>query len=358
MRFMLVLAAWLFLLSMFAVSCPNSEEHNLAGRWISLAAPGPGEPLTYNAWPAVDQFDEATDDEGDEYQQQVQSVRYCYKTKADYDTLHFILEEANIKHWAIAEMNSAFRLRSDVGDQNNPHKLCICDQEGVRRDALQISDVTNDPAFVGKAGSTTQGYTDSSIDDTAGRHFLKFRRIYTEPGRAADETDVLLFAHQIGHAICLEHEHARPDRDQYIEFRCENLIDYDDVVKKIAEAGSDHTIAKACSDRDVALKYGFSAWAYLPGHLNILGGNVWSQRFDEDSIMIYNSYDGGAEGKGPVIMRKNGASRTEIQMGGFMRSVSDGDVARVRQMYPEKDFNWESEKDMAPGWLPHGQRKN
>lgn len=39
--------------------------------------------------------------------------------------------------------------------------------------------------------------------------------------------------HELGHAAGLEHEHARPDSKDHIIFKCENLRNYDEVLKHV-----------------------------------------------------------------------------------------------------------------------------
>lgn len=175
-----------------------------------------------------------------------------------------------------------------------------------------------------------------------------------------------------GHAIGLEHEHSRPDASEYVWFYCENLADYDEVSRPSlffclwkspltfaqvkAKIQPPDTIEDACKSRETALRYQFSAWAYLPNpNQGVLGQNAWSIGFDRDSIMIYGSYDGGKElpstdrslgkpvllGHGPDDKDPNSGTRYKIYMGGSSNKayadISSGDTARVAQLYPPKE---------------------
>ncbi|KXS99210.1 hypothetical protein AC578_6901 [Pseudocercospora eumusae] len=148
-----------------------------------------------------------------------------------------------------------------------------------------------------------------------------------------------------GHAIGFDHEQSRPDASQYLDFRCGNLRDYEETKRKIEEANNGDTIEDA--------KYGFSAEHFLPEVTSALGFAQWSKDFDDESIMLYGSYDGSKVDR-PVLLRKRKgrASVPDLKMGGWAQAVSMGDVARVCQLYPDEQFNAEEANDSDPGWAP------
>ncbi|KAF7198302.1 hypothetical protein HII31_00041 [Pseudocercospora fuligena] len=315
------------------VACPPPD-HPLLKRWYSVGSPVQGEPLTNHAWPAI----EPASGSG-----RIQPVRYCWATESDYDTLHVLFEQA-VQYWDIAKEQSALRIRSDTGTTSEPHKKCICSDPGVRPDALRVFDITGKDEYRGAGGVTTRGYRWDLT--TAGRHYLKFRR-------TDERLDVLIMAHEIGHAIGFDHEQSRPDASQYLDFRCGNLLDYEETKRKIEEANNGDTIEDACKDRYIARKYGFSAEHFLPEVTRALGSAQWSKDFDDESIMLYGSYDGSKENR-PVLLRKRRgqASVADLKMGGWAGAVSIGDVARVCQLYPDEHFDADEANENDPGWAP------
>lgn len=117
-------------------------------------------------------YEDIQDHNGKINKQQIQPIRYCYLTQADYDTLHETVE-AGIGAWDIAAQQSSLRMYSALGSLGDPHKLSICGQSGVQLDALHISDVTGKdmPTW------TTVGYHSAELyGNRPGRHLLTFER--------------------------------------------------------------------------------------------------------------------------------------------------------------------------------------
>ncbi|PYH98158.1 hypothetical protein BO71DRAFT_406441 [Aspergillus ellipticus CBS 707.79] len=168
------------------------------------------------------------------------------------------------------------------------------------------------------------------------------------------------FAHEIGHAWGLVHEHQRPDlweRQTYphatatsgfLLFDCENLSDYDTILKKVGE----NSMPTVCTSRAAAESAGFSAMQYLP-----FGDEQaqWSGNVDWDSIMMYPSIAGGkttADGDRAVVYTKS--DKTQI---GFNIKPTVLDVENLISMYPSSKvrdalcFLWQSCSQLQTSFL-------
>ncbi|KAH9810524.1 hypothetical protein Tdes44962_MAKER10417, partial [Teratosphaeria destructans] len=198
---------------------------------------------------------------------------------------------------------------------------------------------------------TTTGYRYGSAE--AGQHALVFCE--AKPGEEGAWTRpfaVRSLMHELGHAVGLTHEHQRVDRGEWLWFYCRRLAAY----KQLKEDGTLMIDAKAMFEEEATEKERFElvcqiqeyAQAYLPDALPYIKGNNMadprfetyeaSSQFDFDSIMIYNSYPGGGKvgtSKDWVLTRKSDGS--PVWMGGEQdpskAAISEGDVARVKQLY-------------------------
>lgn len=151
------------------------------------------------------------------------------------------------------------------------------------------------------------------------------------------ENPIWNYAHEIGHAWGLMHEHQRPDQwdtnhggkasENKFKWYCANLDDYDTKTADLNEA----SINTVCTKRGSAAVLNFSALDYLP-----VGDRQMenSGTVDYDSIMMYPSVAGGtrtASGRETVYTLADG---TAI---GYNNVPTVNDVDNLIAMYPASE---------------------
>lgn len=287
-----------------------------------------------------------------------QPVRYCFADPRSQHNLAPILTQA-IANWSPATLSSNLQIIPD-----NEAAL-LCTDPAVRPDALIITDMTkpNDktwnhgPDCPTDSASTGYDYTSTS----RGRHKLDFCHLDPQDVKGTTALAIQAMTHELGHAIGLQHEHQRDDRDAYITFHCSKLTGYE-AAKRKAEIDErayfeddDDLPARmslTCNDDDIAADYLPAAVAFIKGKDHRIEsekekwkGYKFSKPFDYDSIMMYNSHANapedvdGMKAENWVLTRVD--NQGPVWQGGSADvrrvRVSEGDVARVAQLYPKGD---------------------
>ncbi|KFY47844.1 hypothetical protein V495_01789 [Pseudogymnoascus sp. VKM F-4514 (FW-929)] len=265
------------------------------------------------------------------------TVRYCYENEDTKSRLHSQLMEAH-ERWVTAGLSSKFKLV--------PAKPEECQEKPY--DVLHIK-------YSGETGgiSTFVGFPgpDNSIRD--GEDGKVPSMVLSDTTTKGMLDPVSNYAHELGHAWGLFHEHQNPafwgglpDHETGSVFgpgnnnwNCQNLDDYARVQAKLNELTTMHEMEDLCQSRQLAAFYNFTAYDYLPypksyGISHSSGGRT--SDVDWTSIMIYPSGSGGimdatipgSDQRRPILMRPD--TDTRIPINGF---PTGQDVAGIKKLY-------------------------
>ena len=170
------------------------------------------------------------------------------------------------------------------------------------------------------------------------------------------------------------HEHQRWDRDDYLEFRCNNLWGINDSISKVtAHEGitSQEAAELLCNNAHKAREYDAPSVPYIKGdgldpatkpQLDGPGG------FDRESIMLYDSYLGSYDtiydvnlNSAVLVTIRKDANGNKIPGSDTMFRAalrpSQRDAEFVRRFYPWDESKFEEWEREHPGENPEGLMK-
>jgi hypothetical protein len=277
------------------------NEHHLWKRYVTVAA-GTGN-ADIQLWPA-------------------KTIKYCFENSNARSILFDDLMDAVQRWYASGLPEDQFKYQEVSASEctSNRANVLLIKYSAPGTGPGQSSMATT-PAKVPR-GPGVDGPTMVLTDDDTMGHLDK----------------VANYAHELGHAWGLYHEHQNPyfwesaygnedgSRFGATNFNCQNLKDYADVQRKIQEKIDNYPnglgevvygshFHDVCVKRSVAKEYKFSAYDYLPFPLSeCVPGTTSENEIDWESIMIYPSGAGGTgtaaaggpDTRNPILLKPNG----------------------------------------------------
>ena len=145
------------------------------------------------------------------------------------------------------------------------------------------------------------------------------------------------------------HEQCRNDRDDYAEYRCQNVEGYDEAFGRALTAGELSAATELCDNKKVAEKYGFDGSQFTKNHeMGEEAPGIFDEgSFDRGSVMLYPSNAFSKSECSPsnmdacpmvAIDKVNGKETGKSWIYANV-APSNGDVAFVKKWYP-----WEGAK--------------
>lgn len=253
------------------------------------------------------------------------TIRYCFENEQTKEKLLYDLEAARDRWYFNSLPENDFQL-TEVSDA-----VCKSDRANV----LLIK--YNDQGYL----ATTPGIPPLDAKD----------KKYEGPTMSlSDKEDVGLlevignYAHELGHAWGLLHEHQNPafwtapysaGQTQIFTWNCQNLKDWKEVSGRLTDPDDQQQL---CESRAFAHEQKFSAAEYLP----FLGGQrapsvaiAGDDDVDWKSIMLYPSGAGavgaaapGNDQRAPILLKRSDGSRIPINL-----DPSDHDVQALKDLY-------------------------
>ncbi|CAO2651370.1 Nn.00g039400.m01.CDS01 [Neocucurbitaria sp. VM-36] len=265
-------------------------------------------------------------------------TRYCYVNERARNALSCVVQEG-FTVWA-----------QEVGEkasEENGHSLAwlelfdYTDREAGRKpkychDSLGEWNPAVEPEALAihldeKTDATpmaTVGYEPEDWNDAPGRHMMILPSI-------------------IGHVLGLVHEHVRYDRDEYVEYRCENVKGFGAAYLKalLDGFGLETATKELCENKLFAQRYGFVGTAYTKNDIYPRIPKILDDgEFDYHSIMLYpsNAYagpkcQGSIDNLDACTMVALDKINGKVVSKSFIHTnmvPSEGDVAFIKQYYP------------------------
>ncbi|OJJ42540.1 hypothetical protein ASPZODRAFT_20311 [Penicilliopsis zonata CBS 506.65] len=275
-------------------------------------------------------------------------IRYCWDPSDPRGTKRQLKKNLKAAHnrWITKGLSSDFRLTEATSE--------VCQDSDARHDLLFISLVRQNEGMATSVGRPAMKLPLTVETSRCDPKMLLFRG--EETGNIGVRDMVANYAHELGHAWGLYHEHQNPafwsgtllaqggsvfGPGNNGNWRCENLKDYNSFRDRIVPASDgvgEMNIDNFCSSYTAALKVGFSAADYLP--MDQSAGTAHSTQggpgdVDWASVMIYPSGAGGVvdnnlpgdDKRSPILLKPDGTRIPEN------RWPSQMDITGLHQLY-------------------------